>query len=68
MRVCAQSIDRALSPSAGGEVIDEAAARYLNPLTSAGLTDRAGRGSERRFREGQLDTIHPKDSKQCPRA
>lgn len=41
-RACAQSIDRALSPSADGEVIDEAAERHLNPLTSAGLTDRAG--------------------------
>ncbi|KAI9537499.1 hypothetical protein NQZ68_023744 [Dissostichus eleginoides] len=38
-------IDRALSRAAASEVMDDAAERYLNPLTSAGLTDRAGRGS-----------------------
>lgn len=48
--VCVQAIDRALSPAAGSEVMDDAAERYLNPLTSAGLTDRAGRGSESRWR------------------
>lgn len=60
--VCAQSIDRALSPAAGSEVMDEAAERYLNPLTSAGLTDRAGRGSEGRLRG--LATYHTSQRQQ----
>lgn len=55
-----QSIDRALSPTAGSEVMDEAAERCLNPLTSAGLTE-----SRERIRK-QLHAIHPKDSKQRP--
>lgn len=58
--VCMQSIDRALSPTAGSEVMDEAAERCLNPLTSAGLTE-----SRERIRK-QLHAIHPKDSKQRP--
>lgn len=41
-----QSIDRPVSPAAATEVMDDAAERYLNPLTSASLTDRAGRRSE----------------------
>lgn len=58
--VCMQSIDRALSPTAGSEVMDEAAERCLNPLTSAGLTE-----SRERIRK-QLHAIHPKDRKQRP--
>lgn len=48
MCVYSPLIVHALSPAADSEVMDDAAEPYLNRLTSAGLTDRAGRGSESR--------------------
>lgn len=66
--VCAQPIDRALSPTAGSEVMDEAAELYLNPLTSllAWLTEQGE--NQKADWEGWLHAIHPKDSRQCRRA